>query len=79
MLSFLFRLMRAYQREHGFLPNVLYINDFHYQKLRESLPALTTHEEIAAFLQVDVVLSAEAVHPSIAWVKPLHRPFAANG
>ena len=78
MLSFLFRLMRTYQREHGFLPNVLYINDFHYQKLRESLADLTTHEEIAAFLQLDVVISTEAVHPSIAWVKPLHQPFVAH-
>jgi hypothetical protein len=79
MLSFLFRLMRAYQREHGFLPNVLYINDFHYRKLRESLPELTTHEEIAAFLQLDVILRAEAVHPSIAWIKPLRQPFAIGG
>lgn len=79
MLSFLFRLIRAYQREHGFLPNVLYINDFHYQQLFESLPEFTNHEEIAAFLQLDVVLQADAVHPSIAWVTPLHQSFIANG
>jgi hypothetical protein len=79
MLSFLFRLMRTYQREHGFLPNVLYINDFHYQKLRESLPDLSTHEEMAAFLQMEVVIRTEAVHPSIAWLTPLPQPFIANG
>lgn len=79
MLSFLFRLIRSYQREHGLLPNVLYINDFHYQKLRESLPDLTTHEEIATFLQLDVVICRESVHPSIAWVYPLHQPFMAHG
>lgn len=79
MLSFLFRLIRSYQREHGILPNVLYINDFHYQKLRESLPDLTTHEAVATFLQLDVVIRAEAVHPSIAWVNPLHQPFRAHG
>ena len=79
MLSFLFRLMRAYQREHGFLPNALYINDFHYQKLRESLPDLATHEEIAAFLQMEVVLRRETVHPSLAWLTPLYQPFVAHG
>lgn len=79
MLSFLFRLMRAYQREHGFLPNMLYINDFHYQKLRESLPDIASHEEIAAFLQLDIVIRGDAVHPSVVWAHPLQQPFIVNG
>jgi hypothetical protein len=79
MLSFLFRLIKTYHREHGFLPNVLYINDFHYQKLRDSLPDLAQHEAITAFLKMEIVISPEAVHPSVAWVNSRHKPFAACG
>lgn len=73
MLSFLFRLIRAYRQEHGQPPNVLYLNDFHYQKLRESLPEMPNYEQIARFLRVDIVISPEAVHPHVAWVDPAQR------
>ena len=79
MLSFLFRLIRAYHREHGFLPNVLYLNDLHYQKLCESLPDLPGHEDLSAFLGLEIVISMEATHPSLAWLNPLRKPFAACG
>ena len=79
MLSFLFRLIRAYHREHGFLPNVLYLNDLHYQKLCESLPDLPRHEDLTAFLELEIVISTETAHPNLAWLNPLHKPFAACG
>lgn len=79
MLSFLFRLIRAYQREHGFLPNVLYLNELHYQKLCESLPDLSGHDDLSAFLKLEIIISAEATHPNLAWLNPLHKPFAACG
>ncbi len=70
MLSFLFRLIRDFHADHGFHPNTLYINDFHYRKLRESISGLTTDTQLARFLSVEILLSEEAVHPHVAWLAP---------
>jgi hypothetical protein len=79
MLSFLFRLMKAFQREHGFVPNVLYINEFHYQNLLENLPGLRGPEDITRFLQMEIIVSGDAIHPHVAWISPRRRSHAAHG
>lgn len=73
MLSFLFRLIRAFRQEHGIAPNLLTMNEFHYQKLRESLPEMTRYEQIAQFLRLDIEISAEAVHPQVSALDPAQR------
>ncbi|MHB8454521.1 MAG: hypothetical protein ACYDDO_07425 [Acidiferrobacterales bacterium] len=78
MLSFLFRLIREFRREHGFTPNALYINRFHYRKLRECLPDLQHDDELAHFLTVEVIVSEEAIHPHVAWLSPARRNFASS-
>ena len=79
MLSFLVRLIRLYQNEHGFTPNVLYINGLHYRKLRESLPELGNDEDIARFLRLEIIIRPEAVHPHVAWLNPEGKYFVACG
>ncbi len=78
MLSFLFRLIREFQREHSFAPNALYINSFHYRKLRENLPDLQHDDELARFLTVEIIVSEEAIHPHVAWLSPARRQFASG-
>ncbi len=78
MLSFLFRLIREFQREHGFTPNALYINPFHYHKLRENLPDLQHDDALARFLTVEIIVSEEAIHPHVAWLNPARRKFASG-
>jgi hypothetical protein len=71
MLSFLYRLIRGFQWEHGFPPNVVYLNPLHYRALRENLSALT-HEQAENFLQLQIVLVADALHPRMAWQDSVH-------
>jgi len=68
MLSFLYRLVENYQREHGLHPNLLYVNQRHYQKLLECLPEMKNQEEVSRFLMMQVVISPEAAHPYVAWL-----------
>jgi hypothetical protein len=72
MLSFLYRLIRGFQREHGFPPNVVYLSPQHYRALRDNIPTLT-HERIESFLRVHVVLEPDALHPHVAWQEPVHQ------
>ena len=68
MLSFLYRLVENYHREHGLHPNLLYVNQWHYQKLLECLPEMKSQEEVSRFLMMQIVISPEAVHPYVAWL-----------
>lgn len=77
MLSFLYRLIRGFQREHGFPPNVVYLSPQHYRALRDNLPDVT-HEQTERFLQVHIVLDAEALHPHVAWQETEHRNHATG-
>ncbi len=68
MLSFLCRLVEHYQREHGLHPNLLYLNQWHYQKLLECLPEMENQDEVSRFLMLQIVISPETVHPHVAWL-----------
>ncbi len=68
MLSFLYRLVENYHREHALHPNLLYVNQWHYQKLLECLPEMKNQEEVSRFLMMQIVISPEAVHPYVAWL-----------
>jgi hypothetical protein len=77
MLSFLYRLIRDFQREHGLPHNVLHLNETHYHALRENLSQLG-HEETERFLQLHIVLFREEMHPRVACQKPLRRRAAGD-
>jgi hypothetical protein len=68
MLSFLYRLVEHYHREHGLHPNLLYLNPWHYRKLLECLPEMHDQEEVSRFLMMQIVINPEAVHPYVAWL-----------
>ena len=74
MLSFLYRLVENYHREHGLHPNLLYLNPWHYQKLLEGLPEMKNQEAVSRFLMMQVVINPEAAHPYVAWL-----PTSASG
>ena len=68
MLSFLYRLVEHYHREHGLHPNLLYLSQWHYRKLLDSLPEMKDQEDVSRFLMMQIVISPEAVHPYVAWL-----------
>ena len=68
MLSFLYRLVEHYHREHALHPNLLYLNQWHYQKLLECIPEMQGQKEASRFLMMQIILSPEAVHPYVAWL-----------
>jgi hypothetical protein len=77
MLSFLYRLARAYREEHGYRPNVVVMNAAHYRLLQDNLPELANPADLARFLGMDVILSEESVHPHVAWM-PQNRRVSAG-
>jgi len=68
MLSFLYRLIRAFCQEHGYRPNVVVMNAQHYQQLCMALPDLKDSSHITRFLMLEVLLSEDSVHPHVGWM-----------
>jgi hypothetical protein len=33
---------------------------------------MKTHDGITQFLQMEIVISADAAHPHVAWIRPRH-------
>jgi len=66
MLSYLYRLIQGFKREHGRQPNLIYMNEQHYRQLLDSLPGMGSDSEVARFLAMDIVISSEILHPDVA-------------
>ena len=73
MLSFLYRLIRAFHQEHGYSPNVVVMSSQHYQQLMESVPELREYANVRRFLRMEVILSEDCVHPHVAWLRQAQR------
>jgi hypothetical protein len=77
MLSFLYRLARSYQQEHGYRPNAVVMSKAHFRLLQESLPEIADYTDLARLLGMEVVLSEDCIHPHVAWM-PMARRAAAG-
>ena len=67
MLSFIYRLIRDFEQEHGIEPNVLYINEIHAQHLKNGFEEHYSYLTIRDLLRMELVISREVIHPHVAW------------
>jgi len=67
MLSFLYRMVNTFEREHGFRPNVLYLNNQHFLQLKSQLSNIKDLDALNHFLGMEIVLDAEITQPHVAW------------
>jgi len=73
MLSFLYRLMRTFRREHGYPPNVVFMSARHYGLLQENLAAMSDYPQIRRLLGMEIILSEDCIHPHVGWLLPAER------
>jgi hypothetical protein len=67
MLSFVYQLAHTFEREHGYRPNLLYLNHRHYHALRADLPTDSEQGTLRERLGMEIILTDESVHPHVAW------------
>ena len=68
MLSFLYRLVRSFHREHGYSPNVVVMNANHYRRLLENVPEIQEYGSVSRFLMMEIILSEDSIHPHVGWL-----------
>ena len=73
MLSFVYQLAHAFEQEHGYRPNLLYVNRRHFDALKMDLPLDTAQGTLPKRLGMEVVLTEEVVHPRVAWLLTARR------
>ncbi len=69
MLSFVYRLMRDFEKEHGIRPNLLYLNPVHMHVLRDQMSSGKLLDEIGCLLGMEIIITREALHPHVAWTQ----------
>jgi len=67
MLSFLYRMANTFEREHGFRPNVLYLNNQHFLQLKSQLDNIKDLDALNQLLGMELVLDDELTQPHVAW------------
>ena len=75
MLSFINRLVRDFELEHGIHPNLLYLNRFHLEHLKTAFEAGYSMSQIMDLLGMELVIKNDISHPHVAWTQ-LPKKFA---
>lgn len=70
MLSFIYRLVRNFEKEHGVAPNLLSLNQAHLSALCEEMKTSLKLDELVGLLGLEIIISQEAIHPHVSWVQP---------
>lgn len=72
MLSYICRIATDFESEHGFRPNVLYINASHLRRMRDEL-ADSSINSTRRLLGMEVLVTSHAVHPHVGWTQAASR------
>ena len=67
MLSFIYQLAHGFEQEHGFRPNVLYLNRTHFDQLQGQLAEIHNLGTMSKLLGMEIVLDDELTQPHVAW------------
>lgn len=67
MLSFIYRLIHDFEKEHGIRPNLLYVNPIHLQVLKNQLDAESQLDDIVELLGMEIMVTSEVIHPHVVW------------
>ena len=67
MISYLYRLIQQFERQHGIHPNLLYLNEIHAEKLKQDFSDELPYHSITDLLKMELVINKEITHPHVAW------------
>lgn len=68
MLDYLYDSAVNYQKLHGLKPNLVYLNNNHFQSLQFQLKAQHQLADLFNEFDLKIVLSPSMPHPSLAYI-----------
>lgn len=67
MLSYIYRLIRDFEQEHGIHPNLLYLNSNHIEHLKMAFADGYSLQQIMAMLGMELIIEEDIMHPHAVW------------
>lgn len=67
MISYILRLIDEFKQEHGCQPNLLYLNEFHFDHLKAGFAEDFTLPLMCEVLHMELIVNREVIHPHVAW------------
>ncbi|MBI1424201.1 MAG: hypothetical protein GC149_12085 [Gammaproteobacteria bacterium] len=67
MISYIVRMIDEFKREHGYPPNLLYLNEFHLNHLKSALSDELSLPQMCELFQLELIVDREVMHPHVAW------------
>ena len=68
MLDYLYHSAVNYRKLHGYLPNLVYMNDQHLKSLQDQLQNNNEFANLIKSSKIKIVLSQTLSHPSFAYI-----------
>ena len=67
MISYIYRIAKAFEDLHGYPPNVVYLSKVQLNMLRLELGNPANVQQVLQQLGMDVIVSQSATHPSVSY------------
>jgi hypothetical protein len=67
MLSYIYSVAKEFEQEHGFSPNLVYMNYAQLECLKQQLEDPNDFNAILVFLGMELILEQETINPCVAW------------
>ncbi|HHH47868.1 MAG TPA: hypothetical protein ENK51_03155 [Gammaproteobacteria bacterium] len=69
MLSFIYNVCQAFEKEHGYSPNTLRMNYAHLECLKQQLENPNDFNAVTELLGMELLISQDATHPTVGWLQ----------
>lgn len=69
MLSYIYRIVCEFKKNHHCQPNVLYLNNEQFHQLRRSFSNPDDTDTMSRLLQMHIIISHDALHPHLARIE----------
>ena len=76
MLSYIYQIAYHFEHTHELRPNTLYLNQEHFEHLRNEFADPDDIDAISNYLAMHLILSRDSAHPHVAhhrnsWINPI--------
>ncbi|MEJ2361173.1 MAG: hypothetical protein P8Z75_07065 [Gammaproteobacteria bacterium] len=69
MISYILRLIGDFKREHGYRPNLLYLNELHSRHLKSEFSGDFSLQQMCSMFELELIIDQGIVHPHVAWIQ----------
>jgi len=67
MLNYVYQVVSQFETEHGYSPNLIYLNYTHLECLKQEMADPHDLDGIVQLLGMEIIIHQDVVHPMVSW------------